>query len=416
MRSLVVLCVALAACSRESQKAPPPPPPAASTAAMTVASSAPSAVVAQQKAPRWLRRVKPNKVSASSTYAEHNEFHPPEHAFDGDRRTAWNEGAKGNGEGQWIEATLDKPTKLVALDLDSGYLAFSLKFGDVFPLNAHLARANVELKGGATISRDIPADVRSIRVELDGAPVTGVKVTAEKVHAGSKWEDLGISEVALWADATDGGTTVLTADVESAIKDIKDHYDTDSATRAVQLLQKLGVPLPGDLIDRRRARVDFVLDEFGPEHARAWFLQLRFRTKPEDYGSGKITRAQDDVLVALGELSGGKWVVLGSDAIRQSETDESFVDKTRFFRQPLGKSGAFAMNVLWQFPSHRNGATFWTSGSRIYSVARGGFERVLDMLFEGNKESDVPGVFTAGVGPSFPNAEFDATSFVYAGN
>ncbi len=59
------------------------------------------------------------QASASSTLCEgqgaKRKCHEPALAIDGERATAWCEGAAGRGEGAWLELTLDAPADLTAL-------------------------------------------------------------------------------------------------------------------------------------------------------------------------------------------------------------------------------------------------------------------------------------------------------------
>lgn len=60
-------------------------------------------------------------VDASSFLEEERARFPAEHAFDGDRKTAWCEGVEGLGPGQALSVTLKKPTDLAEIRIDGGY-------------------------------------------------------------------------------------------------------------------------------------------------------------------------------------------------------------------------------------------------------------------------------------------------------
>ena len=94
-----------------------------------------------------LRTLKPKRVRASSFWAKRRERHPAEHAFDGKMKTAWNEGAPGSGEGEWIEARFSGPMTFRRIVLSTGYDDHSRKFGDLFYANSHLKRVRIEFDG-----------------------------------------------------------------------------------------------------------------------------------------------------------------------------------------------------------------------------------------------------------------------------
>src|SRR5437762_10309732 len=123
MRKLLVAgaMVVVGACRSKGNEGPPAPTTPPTTSATTSASAATTAMSAPTTTasplatapvnagprPRYLRRIHPDKVAASSLYDDEktHEKHPAADAFDGNLDTEWAEGVDGDGKGEWIEAS-----------------------------------------------------------------------------------------------------------------------------------------------------------------------------------------------------------------------------------------------------------------------------------------------------------------------
>jgi hypothetical protein len=144
-------------------------------------------------APRGLRLV-PAGVDASSYMHRRHERHPPGDAFDGVQRTAWNDGVEGSGAGQWIEARMGAARRFRRVRFSTGFDHVSSRYGDLFYANAHMSVARIEVDGRAVARVQVEFDRRQAVVDLD-ATGTSLRIVAESVYAGQRWQDVCVSEV-----------------------------------------------------------------------------------------------------------------------------------------------------------------------------------------------------------------------------
>ena len=135
-------------------------------------------------------------VRASSELRSRSNQFAPRMAFDGDPDTAWGEGVSGHGAGEWIEANFDDPCEISRLEIATGYDAVSNQHGDLFHLNAHVRRLRVEVDGRVVRRIDILESQRQI-VLTDLGIGRSVRLVAEQVWPGTRWDDLHISEVSI---------------------------------------------------------------------------------------------------------------------------------------------------------------------------------------------------------------------------
>jgi hypothetical protein len=121
-------------------------------------------------------------------------------AVDGDRKTAWQEGAA-NEAGQWIEVTFDPLERLDAVLINNGYQLNVAAYQG----NRRLRDIRVSVDGGLPISVRLKDDAKQQRIDLGG--ITGAsRVRIEIVstyapkrtsYAGSPFDDAAVSEIAI---------------------------------------------------------------------------------------------------------------------------------------------------------------------------------------------------------------------------
>jgi hypothetical protein len=144
-------------------------------------------------------KMAPDRVEASSYLANAREDYSPAQAFDGRLATAWEEGATGDGRGEWIEAAFDSPRHITRILLTAGFYSDDPDHPDRFFLNPHLRRLRVEFDGDpstALISAaDLPEDQKIVVWENIAVRASRVRFVAEDVWPGSRWNDLSISEI-----------------------------------------------------------------------------------------------------------------------------------------------------------------------------------------------------------------------------
>ncbi|MEH0577256.1 zinc ribbon domain-containing protein [Streptomyces sp. B21-108] len=135
--------------------------------------------------------VTPDSFAASRSYPGHK----PELAFDKLNNTWWGPGVSQSGEGEWIEASFDQPTRLLDLIITSGTSIRPDQLDDsALP---HRIKATITLKDGKTTTRELTLDQsaggqrRAFRV----GEVTKVRFTIESSYSVSGSKQVSIAEI-----------------------------------------------------------------------------------------------------------------------------------------------------------------------------------------------------------------------------
>ena len=132
-------------------------------------------------------------VSTSSTLANY----PVTNTTDKDLRTAWLEGTKGNGIGEWVIYSSENNQKVSSITLYNGYL----KNDKVYLNNGRIKELSIEFSDGEIITRDLEKasfyDAKKGYVITFEKPriTTSVKLTILDVYQGSYYTDTGFSEI-----------------------------------------------------------------------------------------------------------------------------------------------------------------------------------------------------------------------------
>lgn len=138
------------------------------------------------------------KISASSTReSESGNLYQPALAFDGNSRTAWSEGAKGAGVGQWIAFDFKDEVNLKEIIIEPGYF----KTDELWQKNNRIATANFKFSDGTTKNVSFPDEMKEQKVEFNNVRTKSVMITVNDIHAGlSDSQDTLISEVKFIVD------------------------------------------------------------------------------------------------------------------------------------------------------------------------------------------------------------------------
>ncbi len=134
-------------------------------------------------------------MASSQLQSSVNDYSPMR-AFDGNYRTAWIEGAEGNGAGEWIEMEFPDKVNLKKIYIVTGFHKTHADFGDLFPLNARLKSGVIEFDGGKKVDVTF-LDSKDPQLINLGPGITAktVKLTVNETFAGLEWDDLCISEI-----------------------------------------------------------------------------------------------------------------------------------------------------------------------------------------------------------------------------
>lgn len=132
-------------------------------------------------------------VSASSTLKDY----PVENTTDGDLKTTWLEGVKGNGINEWVMYSSEESQKISSITLYNGYL----KNDKVYLNNGRIKKLSIEFSDGDIITKDL--EKVSFSEAKNGYTIslyepkatTSVKLTILDAYQGSYYTDTGFSEI-----------------------------------------------------------------------------------------------------------------------------------------------------------------------------------------------------------------------------
>lgn len=117
--------------------------------------------------------------------------------LDGDLTTAWMEGKKGTGKGEWIQYDFPEDVQLKEIRIWNGYQkTLNDRLKDRYYINERVKEVLVTTASGGTVFR-LDDDKAMQRVVLDGSATHYVRLTIRSVY-GAKYPDCGLSEVELY--------------------------------------------------------------------------------------------------------------------------------------------------------------------------------------------------------------------------
>lgn len=113
------------------------------------------------------------------------------HADDNDPSTCWYEGAPGDGVGEWLEYSWERPREFSGLTIINGYAASE----ELFDGNARPARLRLDYSTGKSETIELEDTLNPQSFELrPGGGVDRVRMTIEAVYPGDHWEDCCLAE------------------------------------------------------------------------------------------------------------------------------------------------------------------------------------------------------------------------------
>ncbi len=134
-------------------------------------------------------------IKVSSTLVEKNrpsDAYAAQNMVDGNNSTAWNEGVKGDGIGQWVKFDFDKPVKLRAFRIIAGFA----KTPRIFRANNRIKKAKLVFSDGQTQVISLKDTMKFQDVLINRAlPTSSLKLQVMSVYRGKKFRDTCISEV-----------------------------------------------------------------------------------------------------------------------------------------------------------------------------------------------------------------------------
>jgi len=133
------------------------------------------------------------KISASSTRrSEKGNQYSPRLAFDGNSRTAWAEGARGVGAGQWIAFDFEKEVNLKQIVIEPGYF----KTNEIWEKNNRLKAATVKFSDNSTRRFEFRDAMEEQKLDVGNVKTKSVMISIKSVYTGkTDSRDTLISEV-----------------------------------------------------------------------------------------------------------------------------------------------------------------------------------------------------------------------------
>ena len=136
-----------------------------------------------------------SEVSASSSLSEYDMTHEPEFLTDGMVKTAWVEGAPGQGIGESVTLYFDDVYQVTGFDIYAGYH----KSKSLYRKNSRPKEISVEFSDGSGETFVLKDQFKKQSVRLSRPVDTEyMTITIESVYLGSKFEDTVISEIELY--------------------------------------------------------------------------------------------------------------------------------------------------------------------------------------------------------------------------
>lgn len=132
-------------------------------------------------------------ISASSTL----KGYEPELTTDGKLNTAWLEGVRGNGIGEWLMYSAEDNQTVSSITIYNGYL----KNDKVYINNGRIKKFSLEFSDGEIITKDIPKTNYSeakngYNITFDTPKLTSsIKLTILDAYQGAYYTDTGISGI-----------------------------------------------------------------------------------------------------------------------------------------------------------------------------------------------------------------------------
>lgn len=139
---------------------------------------------------RYRKSIPTKKISASSTLSDQaGNTYAARNIMDGDASTAWCEGVKGDGIGEWVKIDFGSMQELKGFDLINGLA----KSSNAFQVNNRVKRMKLEFSNGQTMMID--NDFISNEFLDNPIHTSFVKITIEAVERGTKYHDTCMSEI-----------------------------------------------------------------------------------------------------------------------------------------------------------------------------------------------------------------------------
>ena len=167
------------------------------TSSSSSSSAAPNNSSSQKKGPALEQSDAPKFTEAQASSElppdQYTSYYGPLNVIDGNTITAWNEGAGGDGTGEWVELSAGSPQVVRGIKIMTGYA----KKEDTYYKNNRPTTVTVTLSDGYSQQANLDdAFSKWTEVPFDKLhETTSVRITVDAVAGGNKYNDAAISEV-----------------------------------------------------------------------------------------------------------------------------------------------------------------------------------------------------------------------------
>lgn len=151
-------------------------------------------------------------IQASSELTDSTKTYKVEAVLDGNRETCWSEGVSGTGEGEIIYIEFTTPVYVSEVGFLNGYM----KDENVYNANGKIKRVGLDFDGDAYEAEfedwqygEVKNEQYSDRFTLEDGPVRtqSLSITITEAQKGAKYDDICLTELALWGYAEDADNT-----------------------------------------------------------------------------------------------------------------------------------------------------------------------------------------------------------------
>lgn len=146
----------------------------------------------EPQSPPIFSQVEASSVLDGDTQAEHDRYQA-ENAIDRSMATAWNEGAPGDGVGEWIEVKADRLQHVQGVRICAGFASDEGTYYN----NARPAAVTITFDDHTSMDMeldDLFAQYQTLELE-EPKDTTSIRVTVTAVYGGNRYSDCCISEV-----------------------------------------------------------------------------------------------------------------------------------------------------------------------------------------------------------------------------
>jgi hypothetical protein len=165
------------------------------TATLNTPSTAPASTSTTKGIARGAILVRPHAATASSSLASTSltDFRPT-NLLDGDPATAWVEGGKGTGAGQWVKLEFDNPLTLARIEIANGYQKDDTHFSSYVRVKS----LEVDYSDGTRQVVEL-LDAQGLQVIEPAVGETAwIKLVVLSVYPAYKWPQAALSDVRVY--------------------------------------------------------------------------------------------------------------------------------------------------------------------------------------------------------------------------